>query len=251
MLEVERQQFMLHHIRLHGSGNVADLAQALGVSASTVRRDLADLSGRRLLNRVRGGASAADPQPPELPPRLLAQQPQKRRIGAAAAERIANGSTLLIGGGTTTEAMVPFLAEKKQLTVLTNALNVAGLLSNYPEITVVVLGGILRHDQLSLLGPIAERTLAEFHVEVAVYGAFGIDAHRGVYGARAEQAATDRALLATAASVTILADSSKFSRSGPVRLLPPTDLDCVITDSAVDGGRVDSLRSLGVEVVIC
>ena len=153
MLEVERQQLMLHHIRLHGSGNVADLAQALGVSASTVRRDLADLSGRRLLNRVRGGASAADPQLPELASRMVAQHSQKRLIGAAAADRVANGSTLLIGGGTTTEAMVPFLAGKKQLTVLTNALNVAGLLGNYPEITVVVLGGILRHDQLSLFGP--------------------------------------------------------------------------------------------------
>lgn len=251
MLEVERQQLMLHHIRLHGSGNVADLAQALGVSASTVRRDLADLSGRRLLNRVRGGASAADPQLPELASRMVAQHSQKRLIGAAAADRVANGSTLLIGGGTTTEAMVPFLAGKKQLTVLTNALNVAGLLGNYPEITVVVLGGILRHDQLSLFGPIAERTLAEFHVQLAIYGAFGIDADHGVYGASAEQAATDRALLTTAASLTILADSTKFGRSGPVRLLPPTALHRVITDGAADADRVQSLRSMGIEVVLC
>lgn len=250
MLEVERQQLMLHHIRVHGSGNVADLAQALGVSPSTVRRDLADLSGRRLLTRVRGGASAVDPQPSEHPRRPVAQEAQKRRIGAAAAERIKDGSTLLIGSGTTTAAMVPFLAAKEQLTVLTNALDVAGLLSEFREITVVVLGGILWHQQMSL-GPIAARTLAEFHVEVAVYGAFGIDAVHGLYGARVEQATTDRALLASAASVLVLADCTKFGRSGPVRLVPPTALDCVITDSATEPDAVTSLRAQGVEVVVC
>ena len=110
MLEVERQQAVLHHLRLNGSGNVADLAQALGVSASTVRRDLADMSDRRLLTRVRGGASLAGVQSePDRARRVIAQEPEKRRIGAAAAERVADGSTLLITGGTTTEAMVPFL----------------------------------------------------------------------------------------------------------------------------------------------
>jgi DeoR/GlpR family transcriptional regulator of sugar metabolism len=250
MLEVERQQLMLHHIRVHGSGNVADLAQALGVSPSTVRRDLADLSGRRLLTRVRGGASAAD-TPLTDPRRAIPQEAQKRRIGAAAADRIADGSTVLLGGGTTTEAMVPFLADKKQLTVLTNALNVATLLGQHREITVVVLGGILLHEHLSLLGPIAQQTLAEFHVEVAIYGAFGIDAEHGLYGARAEQAATDRALLASAAEVTILADCTKFGRSGPVRLVPPAALHRVITDTSTDLDRIQSLRSAGVEVVVC
>ncbi len=249
MLEVERQQLMLHHIQVHGSGNVADLAQALGVSPSTVRRDLAELSGRHLLTRVRGGASVTDPQRSE-PWRVVARGPEKRRIGAAAAQRISDGSTVLISAGTTTEAMLPFLAEKKQLTVLTNALNIAGPLSSYPEVTVVVLGGILRRGQM-LLGLMAERTLAEFHVEVAVYGAFGIDAEHGLYVSPAEQAATDRVLLASAAAVVVVADHSKFGRSGPVRLVPPQALDCVVTDSATDPHRVQSLRSLGVEVVLC
>lgn len=251
MLEVERQQLMLHHIRVNGSGNVADLARTLGVSPSTVRRDLAELSGRRLLKRVRGGASAAEPPPGERRRNVPAQLAQKRRIGAAAAERIADGSTLVLGGGTTVEAMVPFLADKKQLTVLTNALPVAALLDSHPEITVVVLGGILRSEQMSLLAPHTEQLLAEFHVEVAVYGAFGIDAEHGLYGARAEQAATDRALLASAASVTVLADCTKFGRSGPVRLIPPTALHCVVTDDGADPDRLRALRSRGVDVVVC
>src|SRR3954452_5203979 len=97
MLEVERQQAVLHHLRMNGTGNVADLAEVLGVSASTVRRDLADMSDRQLVTRVRGGASLPTVEnEPERARRVVVQQAEKRRIGAAAAHRIADGSTLLI-----------------------------------------------------------------------------------------------------------------------------------------------------------
>ena len=252
MLEVERQQQMLHHLRVNGTGNVAELAHALGVSPSTVRRDLADLSDRRLLTRVRGGASMTGlQQEPDHSHRVIAQDREKRRIGAAAAQRVDDGSTLLISGGTTTEAMVPFLSGKRRLTVLTNAINVACLLSGDADITVVVLGGILRHEEKSLLGPIAERTLAEFHVEVAFYSAFGIDAERGLYGAHAQEASTDRVLLASAGSVTVLADHTKFAQRGPVRLIPPASIDTLITDTDADPADLAALRTHGVEVIIC
>ena len=252
MLEVERQQAVLHHLRLNGSGNVADLAQILGVSASTVRRDLADMSDRRLLTRVRGGASLSGEQSePDRSRRVIAQEAEKRRIGAAAADRVVDGSTLLITGGTTTEAMVPFLAAKERLTVLTNAMHVANLLSAYRQITVVVLGGILRHEEMSLLGPIAERTLADFHVDVAFYSAFGIDAERGLYGAHALEASTDRSLIASAVSLTVLADHTKFSRRGPVRLVPPSAIGTLITDHGTDPEPLALLRSEGVDVVTC
>ncbi len=252
MLEVDRQEMVLNHLRLNGSGNVADLAQALGVSPSTVRRDLAELSGRRLLTRVRGGASLAGlPAEPDRSRRVMAQAVEKRRIGAAAATRVADGSTLLIGGGTTTEAMVPFLEGKSRLTVLTNALNVAGALGRLQGITVVVLGGILRHEEMSLLGPIAERTLAEFHVDVAFYSAFGINAEHGLYGAHAMEASTDRSLLNSAASLTVLADHTKFEQRGPVRLAPTRSIDCVITDALSPPTSLARLASLGVEVITC
>ena len=252
MLEVERQKQMLHHLRVNGTGNVAELAQALGVSPSTVRRDLADLSDRRLLTRVRGGASLAGVQTePDRSRRVIAQEQEKRRIGAAAADSVVDGSTLLITGGTTTESMVPFLAGKERLTVLTNALNVANLLSLHREITVVVLGGILRHEEMSLLGPIAERVLAEFHVDVAFYSAFGINAAHGLYGAHALEASTDRSLLASAASLTVLADHTKFTQLGPVRLAAPEAINRLITDTGTDPEPLAALRSQGVDVVTC
>ena len=116
---------------------------------------------------------------------------------------------------------------------------------------MVVLGGILRHEEMSLLGPIAERTLAEFHVDVAFYSAFGIDADRGLYGAHALEASTDRSLIASAASLTVLADHTKFSQRGPARLGPPNVIDTLITDDGADPEPLSSLRSQGVEVVTC
>src|SRR5690242_11555849 len=123
MLSLERQRMLLQHIRARGSGNVVDLAAALGVSPSTVRRDLKDMTDRGLVARVHGGASALDGElEPVLSSRSAEHGDRKQRIGRAAAARIPDNCTVLVTGGTTTEAMVPHLAGRQGLTVLTNGL---------------------------------------------------------------------------------------------------------------------------------
>jgi DeoR/GlpR family transcriptional regulator of sugar metabolism len=252
VLSLDRQRRLLQLLRAHGSGNVLDLAQALGVSASTVRRDLNELNDRGLLTRVHGGASvlAADAEP-VLSSRAAEHSEQKRRIGAAAAQRVPDGATVLITGGTTTEAMVPFLGERAGLTVLTNGLNIAYQLSRHPDVSVVVLGGVLRHDEMSLLGPIAEQVLGEFHVDIAFSSAFGIHADDGMSASDVNEAGTDRRMLATANSLVLLADASKFGRRGPVRVASVEQISCLITDDAAPADDLDRLRERGVEVVIC
>ena len=215
---LERQRRLLAHLRIYGSGNVVELADALGVSPSTVRRDLNEMDDRGLLTRVHGGASSLEGLvEPVLSSRSTTRLAEKRRIGQAAAVLIPDGATILLTGGTTTEAMLPFLAGRK-LTILTNGLNIAYHLTRYPEISVVVLGGVLRHDEMSLLGPIAERALAEFHLDAVFSSVFGIDPETGLSGANVSEADTDRRML-EAAPLTVLADSSKIGRRGPVRLM--------------------------------
>lgn len=251
MLSLERQRRLLQHVRVHGSGNVLDLAEALGVSASTVRRDLREMDERGLLTRVHGGASVLDADlEPVLSSRAAEHSDEKRRVGEAAAARVPDGATVLITGGTTTEAMLPHLAGRDRLTVLTNGLNVAYHLARYPEISVVVLGGVLRHEEMSLLGPIAEHVLAEFHVDYAFSSAFGIDPDNGISGANVTEAGTDRRMLQSADHLVVLADSSKFGRRGPVRLADVSQISCLITDDGVPGDAVATLRARGVEVVL-
>lgn len=252
MLSLERQRRLLQHLRQHGSGNVLELASTLGVSASTVRRDLNDMNERGLLTRVHGGASVLDTDvEPVLSSRTSEHSEQKRRIGAAAAARVPDGATVLITGGTTTEAMLPYLGERDGLTVLTNGLNIAYHLSRYPNVSVVVLGGVLRHDEMSLLGPIAEQVLGEFHVDLAFSSAFGIHADDGMSASNVNEAGTDRRMLASATSLVLLADSSKFGRRGPVRVASVEQISCLVTDSAAPEDDLERLRRHGVEVVIC
>ena len=252
MLTPERQRMLLQHLRVRGAGNVLELAEALGVSPSTVRRDLREMNDRGLLTRVHGGASLLDGDlEPALSSRSAEHGDQKRRIGRAAAERVPAAATVLITGGTTTEAMLPFLASCEGLTVLTNGLNIAYQLSRFPEISVVVLGGVLRHEEMSLLGPIAEQVLAEFHVDVAFASGFGVDPELGVFGANVTEAGTDRRILASAAKLVVLADSHKFSRRGPVRLAAVNQISCLITDDEAPAAALDALRGHGVEVVTC
>ncbi|WP_141333598.1 DeoR/GlpR family DNA-binding transcription regulator, partial [Myxococcus sp. AB025B] len=150
-------------------------------------------SGRGLLTRVRGGASVDPDTTPESARTRRAgdHAASKRRIGAAAAAMVESGSTVLLSGGTTTEAMLPFLADLERVTVLTNNLTVAFGLAHLPGVDTVVLGGVVRAEEMSLLGPIVETTLAGFNVDVAFCGAFGIDADAGVSGAHALEASTD------------------------------------------------------------
>jgi DeoR/GlpR family transcriptional regulator of sugar metabolism len=252
VLSLDRQRLLLKHLRQHGSGNVLELAGALGVSPSTVRRDLREMDDRGLLTRVHGGASLLDVlQEQALAMRESEHSEQKRRIGQAAAGFVTSGSTILVTGGTTTEAMLPHLAEVERLTVLTNGLNIAYNLSRYPSIAVVVLGGILRHEEMSLLGPIAEHVLAEFHVDIAFSSAFGIDPDSGLSGANVTEAGTDRRMLQTATSLVVLADSSKLGRRGPVRLANTDQIDYVVTDDEAPSDVLTALRDKGIQVVTC
>jgi DeoR/GlpR family transcriptional regulator of sugar metabolism len=252
MLSPERQRRLLQHVRVHGSGNVLDLATELGVSASTVRRDLREMDERGLLTRVHGGASVLDADlEPVLSSRSADRSDEKRRIGQAAAAIVPDGSTVLITGGTTTEAMLPYLAGRERLTVLTNGLNIAYHLARYPDISVVVLGGVLRHEEMSLLGPIAEHVLAEFHVDLAFTSAFGVDPGHGISGANVTEAGTDRRMLQSADRLVVLADSSKFGRRGPVRLADVAQISCLVTDNEAPADAIAALRASRVEVVTC
>ncbi len=145
--------------------------------------------------------------------------------------------------------MLPFLGERR-ITILTDGLTLAYHLSRYPNISVVVLGGLLRHDEMSLLGPLAERALAEFHLDAVFSSAFGIDPHSGLSGANVTEGDTDRRMLQSG-PLTILADSSKFGRRCPVRLLGVEGIQHLVTDSAAPAATLENIRRHGVEVVTC
>ena len=204
VLDAERRQQMVIFVDEHRGATVAQLSRRFGVSAATVRRDLVQLSRRGLVERAHGGAVPmrvrhADvvPEPPILD-RAAVLTDEKRRIGRAAAAHVVDGDTIVIAGGTTTAHMIPPLAERTGLTVVTNNLNVAGLLAPLSRITVIVIGGVLRHSELSLLGALAEDALDNLRVDKLFIGSSAIHVDHGLSADAPAEVQTYPALVAAA-----------------------------------------------------
>lgn len=253
MLKADRRHEAYEYIRGKGSASVAELAESLRVSVQTVRRDLDSLDEEGLDERVHGGAVVARDgviiEHASLE-RADVYPGEKKRIGEAAGRMVEPGSTIYLSGGTTTEQVVPHLEANARITVVTNAVNIARALSRRPDIETIVLGGYLRHSELTLLGPMAEHANHEFRIDHALYGCFGIDPEDGLSGASVVETAMDRTVLRSVERVTILADHSKFSQRGPVRLAGVSRLSTLVTDRAAPEEGVRRLEEQGMEVVL-
>jgi len=251
LLTKRRQQLLLDYINAHKSALVTALCEEFDISISTARRDLIELEQRGLISRVHGGAVSIE-KSNELPilQRSVYQAEEKKRIGAAAAKLVADDETILITSGTTTEAMLPFLVKKNNLTIITNAINNAYHLSHYPDISVVMLGGWLRHAEFSVHGHLTENGLQELHPQKLFHGCFGICADTGLTGSDIQEVQTDRFLISATPNLIILADHTKFCRSGPVRLASTEAVSKLITDLKAPQDEVEALRGRGIEITL-
>ena len=242
---------MLEHER---SVNVTEAAARLSVSPSSIRRDLVQLERQGFLTRVYGGAVAEDgaDRAAELPRRARASEhaAEKRKIGKAAARLVGDDQTVLITGGSTTDMMLHHLGGRMRLTVVTNNLQTAIQAAENPDLTVVVVGGYLRREEMSLLGHLGAAALDRLSVDRAFFGAYAVDAD-GLMGAELRETETDRALIGAAAELIVLADASKFHRRGPARLAGASQIATLITDDGAPAGTLDALKNQGVQVICC
>ena len=173
---------------------------------------------------------------------------EKTRIGEAAAQLVQDNETIIITSGTTTAAMLPFLAEKQNLTVVTNVVSIAYRLSQYPHIAVVVLGGWLRHSEFSLLGHLTIESVCDLRADKIIHGTFGISASHGD-GTNMQDVETDRHLINAASQLIVVADSSKFTQIGPIRIVPIERISVLVTDQHVSDPVVAPIRERGIHVV--
>jgi len=249
--ETPRQRELLAHIRSHGVRQVHELARAFNVSASTVRRDLDELAQRGLIERHHGSAASTDERVlTTWTSRQHTNPDSKRRIGAAAVPLIDRGSTVLVLGGTSTDSMVSALPPRSEFTVITNSLGVAGRLAYHSGIEVVVLGGLMRRTELTLLGPLTIAALAEFSIDTVISGAYGVDAEHGISRTNLVDVATERALLSGGSRLVVLADASKLGRRGAARLAQMSAVHTLVTDTDADPDQVAGIRAAGVRVVL-
>lgn len=251
MKRAERLEAILDQLSDGGAVDVGVLSERLGASPATIRRDLVLLDDQRLLTRTHGGA-VAHGVAYELPLRYKAgrYQDEKRRIAAEAAFRVSEGMAIGLTGGTTTTEVARAVVEVDRLTVVTNALNIAGELAIRRNLKLVVTGGWARSESYELVGPLAEATLAGLNLDVAFLGVDGISAPAGLTTHHEVEAHTNRALIDRARRAIVVADGSKVGRVAFAEISPLERVRELITDGSADPVAIAAIREAGVAVTI-
>lgn len=249
MSQADRLSSILDELSSGGSVRVAELSDRFGVSVATIRRDLELLEEQRLVSRVHGGAVARGLLY-ELPLRykVARNQDEKRRIALAAAALVEEGSTVGLTGGTTTTEVARALSEVPDLTIVTNALNIASELAIRSNLKLVVPGGVARSASYELVGPIAESALGGLNLDVVFVGVDGIAPQQGLTTHHEVEAYTNRVLIQRAARSIAVADSSKLGRVAFARICDADEVGGLISDAEADREVIDALEALGIDV---
>lgn len=234
-----------------GRVSVAELARHLGVSEVTIRKDLAALEAEQRLIRTHGGAIAAERTRAELAfdVRERQQRGEKQAIGASAAAMISPGESIALDASTTALEVARRLRNIRELTVMTNGLNIAAELATEPRITVLVPGGRVRWEAFSLVGAYSDKLFSHVNIQRAFLGAVGFTIETGLTEVTEEEAAMKRAIVSAARHVVAVIDHTKWGRVGVATFAPVDDVDLIITDTAAPADMVDAARARGVEVV--
>lgn len=252
MLREERKRKISRFIEENKKASVPELSKLFGVSESTIRRDLEELDGQGEIQRAHGGAVSVERSAPEPPVvhRMVENEEEKRRIGQAAARLVQDGEVIFLGSGTTTLEVARNLGDKKNLTVITNALNVANQLAGKQNITVIVIGGLLRHSELSLVGHITEQALKELRADKVIMGMRAVSVQEGLTNDYLPETMTDRAIINFAPEVIVVADHSKFGKVSTALVAPITSVVKIITDVRTSPELISEIRQLGIDVIL-
>lgn len=248
MLLDQRRQAILNVIEHDGFVALLPLAERVGVSESTIRRDLEYLEKIGQVRRTRGGAAYVGESLTTLDERAVRALPQKQAVGKAAAELVSAGETVLLDGGTTTLEVARHLGGRA-LQVVTNSLPVATLLSNQPQIELVMIGGYVYPKTGVALGPLAMASLEQVHVRRLFMSVGGIT-ERGLYNSNTLLADTERSMLAAAEEVVVVTDSSKLGHSALAHLCPLDRVHRIVVDAGISDEWKERLTTAGIALTL-
>jgi DeoR/GlpR family transcriptional regulator of sugar metabolism len=250
----ERQREIGRIVDEDGRARVTELADRFGVSAVTIRKDLVVLEHERRVVRTHGGAIAPHGGRPELAfdIRERLQREEKSRMGAAAAARVGDGESIVLDASTSALSIARHLKDRPTwhgLTVVTNSIRIASELAGHPGITVLMLGGRVRWEALSVVGPLGDGVFRRVNVQRAFLGAAAFTLEAGLSDAMEEEAQIKRAMVSAAREVYAVIDHTKWGRVASATFCRTESLTGVFTGGEAPAEMVAALRGAGVEVV--
>ena len=251
-LNEERRRAIIEVLDRDGRVLVTDMARKFDTSQVTIRKDLEVLHAHGLVHRTHGGGLPAREgalEDPTLREKEKLHRKEKLRIASAAARLVKEGRVVILDSGTTTTAIARELRNFHNITIVTNALNIAAELTGAP-VEVILTGGTLRKNSFSLVGPVAEQTLRGLNADILFLGVDGFDVLYGLSTPNLLEAKVNRVMAGIAKRTVAVCDSSKFGRRSLSLIVRPTALQEVITDHGIPKCDLRALKKAGIEVTL-
>lgn len=250
MFAEERYEKIVQMLNETSSIKVNELAGFFKVSESTIRRDLQEMEQKGMLTRTHGGAvgKSGTSFEPSFKEKETENHDQKVQIGILAAAMIKDGDTIILDSGTTSLEIAKHITARN-VTVITNSIDIASELSMKDDIELIIAGGNLRKNTRAMVGPITENILKNFRVDKAFIGANGISIEEGITTPNFIEAQTKKAMIGVANKVIVSADSSKFNEVCFSVICPIRIVSTIITSSDVDENIIKEYKDSGVEIL--
>lgn len=249
MLTAQRKQLILHRLAQEGQVVAKALAEELGTSEDTIRRDLRELAQAGKLLRVHGGALPSAPAAADLSVREQVSVTEKRALGLAGAALVRPGQVVLLDGGTTALQLARQLPLGLRATFVTHSPTVAIALAEHPDIEILMLGGRLFRHSMVNVGAALIDAAAQLRADLYFMGVTGVHPQSGLTTADAEEAAVKRALHLRAAETIVLASPEKLMAASPFVIAPLGAAGRVLVNPGTPQKVVRALRAGGAEVV--
>lgn len=252
MLNEERRRLIVEMVKHDGRVLVGSLAKHFRTSQVTIRKDLDLLQAQGQIHRSHGGALPAQTrvlEDPTLREKEKLHSKEKLQIARAASRMVNEGQVVILDSGTTTTAIARALRDFENLTVITNAVNIAAELSG-SSVEVILTGGSLRKNSFSLVGPIAEETLHRLNADILFLGVDGFDLHYGLSTPNLLEAKVNRAMMDVARVTVAVCDSSKFGKRSLSSIAPVSEIHHLISDRGISKHDLAALKKTGMQVTL-
>ncbi len=256
MLVAQRRKLIKDLLIKKKSVKVSELVNVFDVSEETIRRDLIFLEKEGFLKKSYGGAILSENYAEEeVRPPVQQRQSQyfeeKDAIGQKSKELAHDNQIIILDAGTTTWCVANYLKNLKDMTFVTNGLNVAEQCSKSDDSDIFLIGGKLIKKSMSLVGPQAMNELKKYNANLVFLGASGLSLEKGFFSSDIYEAEVKRAMVAAGRKVVIVVDHSKFGKQGLVSFSGFEDVDIIITSDLVDESYTLEIEKMGVEVITC
>jgi DeoR family transcriptional regulator of aga operon len=249
---VTRRAKIIDQLEHEGHVTTQTLSKIFNVSEVTIRNDLMHFEKKGMLHRTRGGALrdqrvTVDHNLSEKSRKYLVE---KQRIAKKAREFIKDGDTIILDSGTTTQEIAKRFADISDLTIITNGVNVAAEIARNRNVRLIMPGGVLRQNSLSLVGNLAENSLRSYNCDKLFLGVDGIDTSFGISTPNLEEAHLNQVMIDIAQKIFVVTDSSKFLKRCFAFIAPVSKISTLITDKNIPESEYTQLQNIGVRIIL-